>query len=112
MGCSRAQAVAAAQILLGIQFELVLSFDNDCFQLEHSVLEHNIWTSAILAVVISQILWIAIVFGYGFETAAQVTSEYLWYLVGALYALFLAIRAPRSSSLGEGVRRQGTEPDA
>lgn len=72
----------------------------------------NAWTSAVLAVVTAQILWVAVGFGYGFETADRLTTEYLWYLVGTLFALFFVVRAPGFGRPSETETRPKTESDA
>ncbi len=73
---------------------------------------HNIWTSSVLAVVSAQILWIAIGFGYGFDTAARLGDEYLWYVVGLPFTVFLTIRIPRSSRPAGEDTKPRAEPDA
>ncbi len=73
---------------------------------------HNIWTSVIVAVVSAQILWLAVGFLYGFDRAATLTDEYLWYLVGSLFIVFFTIRAPRPNRASGGATNSRTEPDA
>ena len=72
----------------------------------------NVWTSAVAAVVCAQIGWLVIGALKGFDTADSYLKDYMWYVLGVLYAAFLVVRAPRTVSDSEVANEQQSDHDA
>ncbi len=62
-----------------------------------------------VALVTAQISWLVIGGLKGFTMADTVLEDYMWYVLGLLYVIFLAVRAPKpaSTSDSDNVSRSG-----
>ncbi len=62
-----------------------------------------------VALVTVQISWLVIGGLKGFTVADTALEDYMWYVLGLLYVIFLAVRAPKpaSTSDSDNVSRSG-----
>lgn len=72
----------------------------------------NIWTSAVVALVAVQISWLVIGGLKGFTVADTVLKDYMWYVLGLLYFIFLAVRAPKPASTSDSENVSRSDGDS